>query len=72
MGVSTNPDEFGFDTRQVHAGEAEERNHNARITPIYLTVAYLFDDFAQAEDGDVLHGWISGGGTGWGKAGRRG
>lgn len=49
MGVSTNPDEFGFDTRQVHAGEAEERNHNARITPIYLTAAYLFDDFAQAE-----------------------
>ena len=49
MGVSTNPDEFGFDTRQVHAGEAEERNHRARITPIYLTAAYLFDDFAEAE-----------------------
>ncbi|SDQ28109.1 O-acetylhomoserine (thiol)-lyase [Microbacterium sp. cf332] len=40
---------FGFDTRQVHAGEADEPAHGARITPIYLTAAYRFDSFAQAE-----------------------
>ncbi len=40
---------FGFDTRQVHAGEQEERNFGARITPIYLSAAYRFDSFAEAE-----------------------
>ncbi|MFT4050751.1 MAG: aminotransferase class I/II-fold pyridoxal phosphate-dependent enzyme [Microbacterium sp.] len=40
---------FGFDTRQVHAGEAEERNHGARITPIYLTAAYRFASLDEAE-----------------------
>ena len=39
---------------QVHAGEAEERNHRARITPIYLTAAYLFDDFAEAAPEEVV------------------
>jgi O-acetylhomoserine (thiol)-lyase len=49
--VSTQPESAdGFDTRQVHAGEVDERNHGARITPIYLTAAYRFDSFAQAED----------------------
>ncbi len=49
--VSTNDDwdGFGFDTRQVHAGETPEREHGARVAPIYLTAAYLFDDFAEAE-----------------------
>ncbi len=42
-------DGFGFDTRQVHAGEIEEPGHGARITPVYLTAAYRFDSFAQAE-----------------------
>ncbi len=52
MLVSTQPDsdDYGFDTRQVHAGEVDDRNHGARITPIYLTAAYRFDSFAQAED----------------------
>ncbi|MDD7928885.1 O-acetylhomoserine aminocarboxypropyltransferase/cysteine synthase family protein [Microbacterium thalli] len=40
---------FGFDTRQVHAGETAEPGHGARITPVYLTAAYRFDSFAQAE-----------------------
>lgn len=39
---------FGFDTRQVHAGEIDEPGHGARITPIYLTAAYRFDSFAEA------------------------
>ncbi len=42
-------DGFGFDTRQVHAGETAEPGHNARITPVYLSAAYRFDSFAQAE-----------------------
>jgi len=42
-------DGFGFDTRQVHAGEFEEKSFNARIAPVYLTAAYRFDSFAQAE-----------------------
>ncbi|MBF4562110.1 O-acetylhomoserine aminocarboxypropyltransferase/cysteine synthase [Microbacterium sp. VKM Ac-2870] len=50
VGTHDNTDEYGFDTRQVHAGEVDERNHGARITPIYLTAAYRFDSFAQAED----------------------
>lgn len=40
---------FGFDTRQVHAGEREERNFGARVTPIYLSAAYRFDSFDEAE-----------------------
>ena len=50
MGVSTNPDEFGFDTRQVHAGEAARHvfgmesdlgaflplGLRSRVTPEYL------------------------------------
>ena len=42
-------DGFGFDTRQVHAGERDEPGHGARITPVYLTAGYRFDSFAQAE-----------------------
>ncbi|KAA9090047.1 O-acetylhomoserine aminocarboxypropyltransferase/cysteine synthase family protein [Microbacterium radiodurans] len=42
-------DGFGFDTRQVHAGEIDEPAHGARIAPIYLSAAYRFDSFAQAE-----------------------
>ncbi len=42
-------DGFGFDTRQVHAGEREERNFSARVTPIYLSAAYRFDSFDEAE-----------------------
>lgn len=41
-------DGYGFDTRQVHAGEAPEPSYGSRITPIHLTAAYRFDDFDQA------------------------
>ncbi len=36
---------FGFDTRQVHAGEYPDRNHGLRVPPIALSAGYLFDDF---------------------------
>ncbi|MGO2111606.1 MAG: O-acetylhomoserine aminocarboxypropyltransferase/cysteine synthase family protein [Pseudoclavibacter sp.] len=39
---------YGFETRQVHAGEAPERNYGARIPPIYLSNAFRFDTFDQA------------------------
>lgn len=38
-----------FSTAQVHAGEARDAAHGARVTPIYLTAGFEFDSFAQAE-----------------------
>jgi O-acetylhomoserine (thiol)-lyase len=38
-----------FSTAQVHAGEAPDAAHGARVTPIYLTAGFAFDSFAQAE-----------------------
>ena len=39
-----------FSTAQVHAGEARDAAHGARVTPIYLTAGFEFDSFAQAGD----------------------
>ncbi|MFT4306442.1 MAG: PLP-dependent transferase [Microbacterium sp.] len=39
---------YGFDTRQVHAGEAEDLSYNARITPVYLGNAFRFDSLEHA------------------------
>lgn len=36
---------YGFDTRQVHAGEYPDKNHGLRVPPIALSAGYLFDDF---------------------------
>lgn len=36
---------FGFDTRQVHAGEYPDKNHGLRVPPLALSAGYLFDDF---------------------------
>ena len=36
---------FGFDTRQVHAGEYPDLNTGLRIPPIALSAGYVFDDF---------------------------
>jgi O-acetylhomoserine (thiol)-lyase len=38
-----------FSTSQVHAGEARDAAHGARVTPIYLTAGFEFESFAQAE-----------------------
>lgn len=43
-------DGYQFETRQVHAGEQEERNSGARITPIAMTAGYRFDSFADGRD----------------------
>lgn len=42
------PHEFGFSTDQVHAGYLGERGHGARITPVYLSAGFIFDDFEHA------------------------
>lgn len=39
---------LGFDTRQVHAGQFFDAEHRARITPIYLSNGFLFEDFDDA------------------------
>src|SRR5687767_4554042 len=36
--------EFGFDTRQVHAGHRPNPNTGARPMPIYQTTSYVFED----------------------------
>ena len=38
-------DGFGFDTRQVHAGEYADLNSGLRVPPIALSAGYVFDDF---------------------------
>ncbi|MGO2660054.1 O-acetylhomoserine aminocarboxypropyltransferase/cysteine synthase family protein [Mycetocola reblochoni] len=39
---------YGFATEQVHAGEQPEPGTGARITPVYLSAGFEFDDFDQA------------------------
>ena len=40
----------GFDTLAIHAGGAPDSATNARITPIYQTTAYVFNDSQHAAD----------------------
>jgi O-acetylhomoserine (thiol)-lyase len=35
---------FGFETRQVHAGQRPEPNTGARAVPIFQTTSYVFED----------------------------
>ena len=36
--------EFGFDTRQVHAGQRPDPYTGARAVPIFQTASYVFED----------------------------
>jgi O-acetylhomoserine (thiol)-lyase len=36
--------DFGFDTRQVHAGQRPDPSSGARAMPIYQTTSYVFED----------------------------
>src|SRR4051812_21440424 len=38
------PRRFGFETRQVHAGQRPDPNTGARAVPIYQTTSYVFED----------------------------
>ena len=40
----------GFDTLALHAGQAPDPATGARITPIYQTTAYVFNDVQHASD----------------------
>ncbi len=40
--------EWGFETRQIHAGAAPDPTTGARATPIYQTTSYAFRDTAHA------------------------
>ncbi len=42
------PRRFGFQTRQVHAGQRPDPNTGARAVPIYQTTSYVFEDPASA------------------------
>jgi O-acetylhomoserine (thiol)-lyase len=46
---------YGFETRAVHAGAAPDPTTGARITPIYQTTAYVFDDVDHAASLFNLH-----------------
>jgi O-acetylhomoserine (thiol)-lyase len=48
-------DDFGFDTRTVHAGAMPDIATGARITPIYQTTSYVFDDVDHAASLFNLH-----------------
>ena len=36
--------DFGFETRQVHAGQRPDPNTGARAVPIFQTTSYVFED----------------------------
>ena len=38
------PRAFGFETRQVHAGQRPDPNTGARAVPIFQTTSYVFED----------------------------
>ena len=46
---------FGFETRAIHAGAAPDPTTKARITPIYQTTSYVFDDVDHAASLFNLH-----------------
>src|ERR1700727_863876 len=39
---------FGFETRQLHAGQRPDPNTGARAVPIFQTTSYVFEDPASA------------------------
>lgn len=39
-----------FETRQIHAGSVVDAETRARVTPIYQTAGYVFDDFDDGEE----------------------
>ena len=40
--------DWGFETRQIHAGQEPDSSTNARAVPIYQTTSYTFRDTAHA------------------------
>ena len=46
---------YGFETRAIHAGASPDPTTGARITPIFQTTAYVFDDVEHAASLFNLH-----------------
>jgi O-acetylhomoserine (thiol)-lyase len=46
----SDPSQWGFETRQVHAGQQPDTATGARALPIYQTTSFVFDDTAHAEN----------------------
>ena len=46
---------YGFETRAIHAGASPDPTTGARITPIFQTAAYVFDDVEHAASLFNLH-----------------
>lgn len=42
--------EFSFETLQLHAGQAPDKETKSRAVPIYQTTSYVFDDAQEGED----------------------
>jgi O-acetylhomoserine (thiol)-lyase len=56
----SDPKNWGFDTKQIHAGAAPDKSTNSRALPIYQTTAYTFNSsehaaklFGLAEFGNI-------------------
>src|SRR5690606_19303609 len=49
-GPSVTDAEWGFETRQIHAGQVPDPTTGARAVPIYQTTAYQFRDTKHAAD----------------------
>ncbi|MHB1205908.1 MAG: O-acetylhomoserine aminocarboxypropyltransferase [Rhodospirillaceae bacterium] len=52
---AVNADTYGFETRTVHAGAMPDPTTGARITPIYQTSSFVFDDVDHAASLFNLH-----------------
>lgn len=48
--MSNEPQNWGFDTAQIHAGATPDPTTNARATPIYQTTAYVFNSSEHAKN----------------------
>jgi O-acetylhomoserine (thiol)-lyase len=47
--MSNDPQNWGFDTVQIHAGAQPDPATNSRVTPIYQTTAYVFNSSEHAK-----------------------
>ncbi len=50
MSDSTSPSDWGFETRQIHAGQKPDTDTGSRAAPIYQTTSYQFRDTKHAAD----------------------
>ncbi|MEG0767098.1 MAG: PLP-dependent transferase, partial [Clostridia bacterium] len=41
---------YGFDTLQIHAGQAPDKETGARAVPIYQTTSFVYEDAQDAAD----------------------